>query len=243
MSFTAATASLQKRAEEAIRYALEYKIGEWGTLYATSTAQPNLIVADISITGGTVPTQGESIWVGLASYTVASITHSSSFPAGWRITTIEDVTATAGDPVRINYSANVRRSDDMRSDEGVSPLVVVHIVNLKEAWACAPDFAGSLVVGIDHITNTITAEDGSEITEETNTDQSEAHQLLCQRISDILADVQTIADLTMFAAVRPVSDLTIKGLYDSEEPGGGFDGSRHVFEIRKRILVSRTDDF
>ena len=243
MSFTATTASLQKRTEEAIRYALEYKIGEWGTLSATVTAATQFIVRESSIFDDETipPAVGQAIWIGSSSRIVSAV---SVAPWGdFTITVTAAVTATAGDAVRYDYSENVRRSDDMRSSESVSPLIVVQVVNLKEAWAGAPDFSGSLVVGIDHVTNTITAEDGSEVTDASNSTQSEAHQLLCQRVSDYLADVQTIADLTMFAAVRPVTDFTLKGLYDSEEPGGGFDGSRHVFEIRKRIVVSRTDDF
>ena len=241
MIYTGTNSSLQKRAEEAIRYAIDYQLGYQGNVYATDEATNTITVALIS---NNTLAAGDPVIIGDQSRTIVSISViANTNSQRYRIILSAAVDVTAGDIVRADLSNNVRRSDDMRSDEGVSPLVIVEVLNLKEAWAGAPDFSGSLVVGVDHITNTITAEDGSQITDTSNAEQSEAHQLLVQRISDILLDAQTIADLTMFSASRPVNDFTLKGLYDSEEPGGGFDGARHVFEIRKRIVVSRTDDF
>ena len=241
MSFTATTASLQKRTEEAIRYAIDYTLGRWGYVYATATATATITIAldsDLTLT------TGDTVLVGSQSRTITTLTPIfPSVPQRYTAVLSAAVTAAVSDVVRLDYSENVRRSDDMRSIENLTPLIVVQVLNLKESWAGSPHHSGTLVVGIDSVTNTIESDDGDAVTNATNATQSEAHQLLIQQINAILLDAQTIADLTMFAAVRPVSDWTLKGLYDSEEPGGGFDSGRHVFEVRKRIVVSREDEF
>jgi hypothetical protein len=240
--YTATNSSLQKRTEEAIRYAIEYKLGEWGTLYATRAGQPDLIVADPSIVGVTVPSAGDSIWIGDTSHVIDTITYSASFPSGWRITTEDSINATAGDAVRINYSLNVRRSDDMRSREAITWLIFVQVIVLREDDPGSDYYTGNLIVSLHSLYNTVAPESGPAVTDETLLADIEPHDEKIGRLNSIISDVPGIwALVAPDTTGRPILDLSIHAILAAEEPSGVSSDGLHNWETRRRIRVSRTD--
>lgn len=240
MSFTATTASLQKRAEEAIRYALEYRIGFFGRVHSSATANATITAyLDSELTLSV----GDSVMVGTQDRTILTITPIfPTVPQRYTIVLSSAVTATAGDPVRLNYSANVRRSDDMRSREAIPWMIFVQVVNLKQDDPDSDYFTGTLVISLHSLLNTITAEDGSHVTDETLETDLHPHDAKAARLVDILSDPVGIWDLVKPDAVgRPVSDLGIVAILDSEEPGQFTVEGTHNFETRRKIRLIRTD--
>ena len=242
MSFTATTASLQKRTEEAIRYALEYKLGEWGTLYATVTAATQFIVADASITGTTTPVVGDSLWIGASSRTITVITHSASAPAGYRVTVSAAVTATTADVVRFDYSENVRRSDDMRSREEIPWLCFVQCINVKQDDPGSAYHTGNLVVSLHSLFNTIAADDGDAVTDASLITDLAPHEAKITVINGILNAPVTLWNLVKPGATnRPISDLGIVAILNAEQPGSASVDGLHNYEVRKTIRLIDSD--
>ena len=241
---TATNSPLEVRAAEAIRFALERTLGRFGTLYASISGQPTLIVADISLEdGATTPVVGESLHIGEGSHVITEIEHSETFPAGFRITVDSAATATAGSAVYRDLSALIRRADDTRSREGLDWLAVVQVIGLREAWAGANQFSGTLIVGLDAAANTIPADDGEALDDAQRMEMLDAHHARIAALNAVLDDVQSIADFCMFNAERCVEDFTLYGLYDAEEPGGATVADSYTFEVRRRIACARVDDF
>ena len=242
MSFTATTASLQKRAEEAIRYALEYKIGEWGALFATVTAATQFIVRESSIFDDETipPSVGQAIWIGPSSRIISAVTVSGA--GDFTITVTAAVAATAGDAVRYDYSENVRRSDDMRSREAIPWLCFVQVINLKQDDPGSTYYTGTLVVSLHSLFNTITAEDGDSVTDASLITDLAPHEQKVTTITGILSDPVTLWNLVKPGATnRPISDLGIVAILNDDQPGSVSADGLHNFEIRKTIRLINSD--
>ena len=236
MSFTATTASLQKRAEEAIRYALEYQLGYYGTVYATATSATITVFRGASNT----LTAGDSITIANQTRTITTVTPSTG--SRYILILSASVTVTEGDLVFLDYSENVRRSDDMRSRESIPWLCFVQVINLKQDDPGSDYYTGTLVVSLHSLFNTIPAEDGDSVTDASLITDLAPHEQKVTSITGILSDPVTLWSLVSPGADnRPVSDLGIVAILNDDQPGSVSADGLHNFEIRKTIRLINSD--
>jgi len=242
MSFTGTTASLQKRTEEAIRYALDYTLGYKGDVFESvvssltiSFVNPDNLSQTLSI--------GDVILIGSQQRAVTSFEVDQEGVEVVCIVGISSViTATAGDVVRLDYSENVRRSDDMRSRENVPWLCFVQCINLKQDDPGSTYYTGNLVVSLHSLFNTIESTDGDAVTDASLITDLAPHEAKVTTITGILNDPPTLWDLVKPGATnRPISDLGIVAILNAEEPGSVSEGGLHNFEIRKTIRLINSD--
>ena len=240
MSFTATTASLQKRTEEAIRYAIDCTLGHWGYVYETATATATITIAldsDLTLTAG------DMILVGTQSRTVVTLTPIfPSVPQRYTAVLSSAVTAAVSDVVRFDYSANVRRSDDMRTREAIPWLCFVQCINIKQDDPGSNYYTGNLVVSLHSLFNTITADDGEAVTDASLITDLAPHEAKVTAITGILSDPVTLWNLVKPGATnRPISDLGIVAILNAEQPGSASVDGMHNFEIRKTIRIIDSD--
>ena len=130
----------------------------------------------------------------------------------------------------------------MRSREAVPWLCFVQIVNLKQDDPGSDYFSGVLVVSLHSLYNTITAEDGTAVSDASLLADIEPHDAKCSAIVGILSDPSSLWQLVQPGAPnRPVSDLGIVAILNNEEPGSASLEGTHNFETRRVIRLVRTD--
>lgn len=241
MILTAANSPLQKRTEEAVRFALERTLGRWGKVYASATNAVTITVYFeelVSALNQTL-TVGDSIVIGAQTRTITAISGIfPSVPQRYSVTLSAAVTVTAEDVVYVDYSENVRRSDDMRSREAIPWMAFVQVVNLKQDDPGSDYYTGTLVVTLHSLLNTITAEDGRQVTDSTLASDIEPHDEKAAKITAALNDPAALWDLVKpGAANRPVEDIGIMAIHDAQEPGQFTVEGTHNFEQRRKINI------